>query len=295
MSIALLGSSGMLGSAIVDYFKSIEVPIIEVNRDSNPAHHDNSHIVFDISSQNANDLIEQLPSDSFLINASGVIKHKINDNNMKDITDSIRINTIFPHQLVESSKKKNIRILQIATDCVFSGNRGNYSENENHDPTDIYGVTKSLGEVVDMNIMILRCSIIGVEKRSKIEFLNWVIDQPLNAKLDGYSDHLWNGLTTLHFAKMLNGIITKNLFSAGTQHIVPQDYVSKYELIKMVANEFGRDDLLIESTASQNAVDRRLVTLSEVENQKLWNSAGYDQPIRISEMLSEYANWVKNF
>jgi dTDP-4-dehydrorhamnose reductase len=293
MSLAILGSTGMLGSALVDYFQSVGVPVIEISRSSESIYASNKHIGFDIDTQSASELIEQLPVGCQLINASGVIKHKINEKSMADLSSAIRVNSLFPHELAIKCLEKNIKVFQIATDCVFSGVRGNYSEADDHDPTDIYGVTKSLGEILSPNVMTLRCSMIGIEKGARIEFLNWVIDQPPNASLNGFVNHLWNGLTTLHVAKILKGIIDHGAFKSGTYHLLPSDFVSKYELAKMAAKEFDRDDLVIQSTNSATPVDRRLITNYEGENREHWEWAGYSEPIGTAEMLSEYANWIK--
>jgi dTDP-4-dehydrorhamnose reductase len=293
MSLAILGSTGMFGSALVDYFESVGVPVIEISRSSEGIYAKNNHIKFDINTKSASELIEQLPAGCQLINASGVIKHKINEKSMADISTAIKVNSLFPQELSLKCLEKDIKIFQIATDCVYSGTRGNYSEADDHDPTDIYGVTKSLGEILSPNVMTLRCSMIGIEKASSVEFLNWVIDQPPNASLNGFVDHLWNGLTTLHVAKILKGIIDRGSFKSGTYHLVPSDFVSKYELINMVAKEFDRDDLVIQNTNSATPVDRRLITNYERENREHWESAGYSELLSISEMLSEYANWIK--
>jgi dTDP-4-dehydrorhamnose reductase len=293
MSLAILGSTGMFGSALVDYFESVGVPVIEISKSSEGIYAKNNHIKFDINTKSASELIEQLPAGCQLINASGVIKHKINEKSMADISTAIKVNSLFPQELSLKCLEKDIKIFQIATDCVYSGTRGNYSEADDHDPTDIYGVTKSLGEILSPNVMTLRCSMIGIEKASSVEFLNWVIDQPPNASLNGFVDHLWNGLTTLHVAKILKGIIDRGSFKSGTYHLVPSDFVSKYELINMVAKEFDRDDLVIQNTNSATPVDRRLITNYERENREHWESAGYSEPLSISEMLSEYANWIK--
>ena len=293
MSLAILGSTGMFGSALVDYFHSVGLPVIEISRSSESIYASNKHIGFDIDTQSASELIEQLPEGCQLINASGVIKHKINEKSMANISTAIKVNSLFPQELSLKCLEKDIKVFQIATDCVYSGVRGSYSEADTHDPTDIYGVTKSLGEILSPDVMTLRCSMIGIEKGSSIEFLNWVIDQPPNASLNGFVNHLWNGLTTLHVAKILKGIIDRGSFKSGTYHLVPSDFISKYELIRMAAKEFDRDDLVVQSTNGVSAVDRRLITNYERENREHWEWAGYSEPLSISEMFSEYANWIK--
>jgi len=292
MSIVILGSTGMLGSALLDFFDESEISVIQISRFSEGVRRLNQNIKFDINKDSVQGLVKKLPEGCNLINASGMIKHKIQDDNLQDIATAIKVNSLFPTELSFYCLEKNIRIFQIATDCVFSGNRGMYSESDSHDPVDIYGITKSLGENLSRNLMTLRCSMIGMEKNSNLGFLNWVVSQPKNAALNGYENHLWNGLTTLHVAKILTGIIDKDLFAAGTHHLVPRDSVSKLELMKEIAKSFQRMDVQINHTSAATAVDRRLITVNETQNDKWWKAAGYSEPISISEMVAEYFEWV---
>jgi dTDP-4-dehydrorhamnose reductase len=222
-----------------------------------------------------------------------VIKHKIDESDLESISNAKRINSDFPGELAIACNARPLRIVQIATDCVYSGDLGLYDEESTHDATDIYGVTKSKGEVVFDNVMILRCSVIGREVNSHIEFMDWVLGQGNSAKLSGFSNHLWNGLTTLHFAKIVLGIISANTFESGTHHVVPSDSVSKFEMIKMVCKSFAREDIEVEKVLAGTAVDRRLITKFPEMNRDLWLNAGYDKPLSIQEMIIEYSNWVR--
>ena len=292
MQIAILGSTGMLGTGLLDYFHSVDVPVTEISRNSGGLYPNNRHIQFDITRNPVSKLIDGLSNNSFLINASGIIKHKINSNSLENLADAIKVNSVFPHELSEKCIAKKVRIFQIATDCVYSGEQGNYSETDLHDPTDIYGVTKSLGEGESQNVMTLRCSMIGLERDSSFEFLNWVIDQPPDQTIQGFENHLWNGLTTLHVAKILKGIIDTGGFLEGVHHLVPKDFTSKLELIELVASEFERQDLVVVKSKGDKAVDRRLITVNNGRNRDYWKWAGYAQPLGISEMIAEYKDWT---
>jgi dTDP-4-dehydrorhamnose reductase len=294
-SILVVGSTGMLGSAVTKYLTSTHHEIIESNTSGNPLVLSNSCIKFDISRNSAEDLIKQIPNKiDYIINCSGVIKHKIIDNDLKSIADAKRINSDFPAELAIAGDTKSIRNIQIATDCVYSGSSGLYNEESTHDATDVYGVTKSKGEVAMNNLMILRCSVIGKEFNSHIEFMDWILCQPKNSKLNGFSNHLWNGITTLHFAKIVLGIISTDTFKPGTHHVLPSDSVSKYEMIKMVCKSFAREDMRIEKVLAETAIDRRLSTKFPEINRDLWFNAGYDKPISVQEMITEYSNWVRD-
>jgi dTDP-4-dehydrorhamnose reductase len=228
----------------------------------------------------------------FVINCAGLIEHKIDEDSNESLNNLIRINSLFPIQLTNLSHKLNFKVIQVATDCVYSGERGNYSESDEKDPVDYYGYSKVLGEHSDSNLITLRCSLVGRELNSKVEFLEWVLDHGKEKEITGFTDHFWNGLTTLHFAKIVNTIIEGNTFKAGTFHLVPSDSVSKFELAKIILEFFGKSDVKITQSQSSKAVNRILTTNYQEFNNDMWGNAGYNSPLTISEMVKEYALWA---
>jgi dTDP-4-dehydrorhamnose reductase len=293
-SILVIGSTGMLGSTVTKFLASTNHEVIESNTSGNPLISSNVCVKFDILTNSAEELLKQVsvPID-YIINCSGVIKHKIDDNDLKSVKDAERVNSDFPSELAIAGNAKSLRIIQIATDCVFSGKVGLYDEDSKHDATDIYGVTKSKGETKFDNLMILRCSVIGREINSHVEFIDWILGQTKDAKLNGFSNHMWNGITTLHFAKIVLGIVSANTFKSGKHHVVPRNSASKFEMINMICKSFAREDIQIEKVLAETAIDRRLDTKFPVMNRDLWLNAGYDKPLSIQEMITEYANWVE--
>jgi dTDP-4-dehydrorhamnose reductase len=294
-AILVIGSTGMLGSAVTKFLASTHHQVVESNTSGNPIISSNVCVKFDIATNSAQELLKLVPTPiDYIINCSGVIKHKIDDNDSKSIENAERINSDFPGELAIAGGAESLRIIQIATDCVFSGSTGLYDEDSEHDATDIYGVTKSKGETISDNLMILRCSVIGREVNSHVEFIDWILGQAKDAKLNGFSNHMWNGITTLHFAKIVLGIISNNSFKSGIHHVVPSDGASKFEIINMVRKSFAREDIQIEKVLAETAIDRRLDTKFPEVNRDLWLNAGYDKPLSIQEMITEYSNWVRD-
>ena len=98
-------------------------------------------------------------------------------------------------------KVKKNKIYQIATDCVYDGSNKLYSENSLHNPLDVYGKSKSLGEVDNKNFFNIRASIIGKEIKNHKSLYDWFRNQNKNSKVNGFTNHLWNGITTKSFRK----------------------------------------------------------------------------------------------
>lgn len=290
-NIAIIGTQGMLGSAVCRYLSEKNYRILEVN--SGGITQSNNQVTkFDIAQDNLDKLEKDLSGIDFVVNCAGLIKHKIDENSLTSTNDLVKINSFFPFDLSKLSHKLNFKIIQPATDCVYSGLKGNYSETDTKDPTDSYGYSKVLGEHIDINLLTLRCSLIGRELSSNFEFLEWVLSHSLENSLNGFTNHHWNGITTLAFAKIVSGLIEGEKFTPGTFHVLPKDSVSKFELAKAISLNFGMTDTKMTQSKSPKAINRTLATNFEQFNNDLWKAAGYNEVPTISEMVKEYSLWA---
>jgi dTDP-4-dehydrorhamnose reductase len=258
--ILILGASGMLGHKIAEELADM-VPVALTRAD-----------------YEAFDSLESfgLTETDWVINCIGSIPQK-ND----DPETFIRLNAVFPKFLAETKAS----VIQIATDCVFDGTKGSYSESDPKTASDIYGLTKYLGEVSRDRFLNLRASIIGPELSSKKSLFEWVRTQPEGASVYGFANHYWNGVTTEAFAKVVKGLIKTNIKLGGTFHLVPGDQVSKYQLVKMIAAVTGRTDLTIEPKIV-DPIDRTLRTDFPNLNSMFWRVAGYESAPTIDQMIS---------
>jgi dTDP-4-dehydrorhamnose reductase len=293
-SILIIGSTGMLGSVVTKLLSKSTNTIVESNTSGIAIIPENSCIKFDIEKQEIAELFKlDLKKPDFIVNCSGLIKHKIDPSDAQFAKSAYKINSDFPKALSDFCKTFDTKIIQIATDCVYAGDSGNYCEDNNHDALDVYGLSKSKGEIIAGNVMNLRCSIIGKELNSHLSLIDWILGHSIGSKLKGYTNHFWNGITTYHFARIVLGIIQTNSFKSGTHHVLPSDSVSKFELINMVCENFERKDLIIEEFETEIRIDRRIGTKHPEINSEFWGSAGYDKALSIREMIAEYSNWVR--
>lgn len=283
--ILVLGKDGMLGTMVSKYFTSLnEYEVYLTSRRDDFTVFNDKVRKFDVSKDPLEILINEINPD-FLINCIGIIKPEINEDNKESIEKAININTYFPLEISQLSKNMNFKYIQIGTDCVFSGEVGDYLEDASQDANDIYGKTKIGGETEHADKYILRGSIVGPESGDGKSLLNWFLSQNSN-KVNGFSDHMWNGITTLNFAKIVHGMIKNNNFNIHTQHVVPKDEVSKYDLLIYFKKYFDVD-VIIEKSNSSNSVNRSLKTNNQDENIKLWKDAGYSSVPSIEENIKE--------
>ena len=292
--VLVIGSTGMLGSTVVKYLVSKGVLVEEANRQGQPVYSENVVHRFDAEHDSVAKLFNHSDLPDYVINCVGLIKQKLEANSSNDVLRAISINSSFPINLTTRVEALGVKLIQIATDCVYSGAKGGYTEKDVKDPIDIYGYSKALGEIGSNNSMIIRCSIIGKELDSSKSLLNWVLSQSEGSNLNGYVNHFWNGVTTYHFAKICHGMIISNGFNPGVIHLIPADSVSKFELLSKICTIFDRSDISVRQHEDANFVDRTLKSVKRAGLLDLWASAGYESIPTIEEMIREYSIWTYN-
>ena len=244
--IILFGSTGMLGRYIYSYFKQkTNIQIINIDyRISN----ENSSLLENILIEN------KIDDNTCIINCIGLIPQRKNSSVLDK--EYFLINSIFPQLLWTICKKYNSKMIQPTTDCVFSGKRGEYLETDIHDETNSYGMSKSLGE--PFGCTIIRTSIIGLELVNKKSFLEWVISNK-DKKINGLTNHMWNGITCLEYCKLINQIIIENKFWSGVKHIFSPTSKSKYELA-VIINEIFKLNIEIKPFESIDLSNKTLLS-----------------------------------
>jgi dTDP-4-dehydrorhamnose reductase len=255
MKVVILGSTGMLGNMLKDYFiheadDSIDDVLLSVRSENRLKHVD--EFVYDPLRFG----VDELPEADVFINAIGIIKPAMT----KNIMDSIFINSIFPRMLSVECKSRKAKLIHITTDCVFSGKDGNYNENSPHDALDDYGKSKSLGEPTDC--MVIRTSIIGPETNNFYSLVEWVKQQK-GKEINGFTNHMWNGITTLQYAKICNQILNNDLYEEGLFHVHSPTEVSKFELVSMISDHYNIG-AKITPTEAPIVIDRTLSTVKSM-------------------------------
>ena len=285
--VLILGANGMLGSSMYQVLSKKDLELFTTTR-SGEVLKESKNFKFDATQDDINVILSEINGVDFVVNCIGLISHKMTGEPTSDEVNAFTLNSIFPFKLAIAGLVSKSKVIQISTDCVFSGNLGPYSEDSKHDAYDIYGLSKSLGEVLAPNVMNLRCSIIGNEQGTSFSLMDWFLNQDSQSPVKGYINHKWNGLTTLSFSKIVSGIILQDKFYGGLHHLIPSNVVTKFELLALI-NKYGRPNpiKLIEFD-SEKSIDRELATNAPDRNVSLWNSGGYSRIPSIEDMLEEY-------
>lgn len=232
MNIIVLGSTGMLGRYMHYYLQS---------------HHECrglSRKDFDARDLGESDkkyFQEAIRDADFVINCVGVLKPYIDD---VGVVDTIKINSVFPQMIADICENNHrTRFIHISSDCIYAGGKGGYVESDISDSQDIYAKTKSIEPV---NSITLRTSFIGEDlNKDGVGLLEWLISQR-GKTVDGYTNCIWNGVTCLQLAQVVNSIITGDdlMFvtpPAFTRHIFSPNKISKYDLCCIINDVYDLD------------------------------------------------------
>jgi len=295
--VVVLGGSGMLGSMVTGFLaRDTNLDVVATVR--------TQHLLNICQSQLPNvtwrlfDSLDErtwrpLEGADWVINAIGITKPLIHDDNAAEVERAVRVNALFPQLLAQRTQHGGTQILQIATDCVYSGSKGAYVEGDMHDALDVYGKTKSLGEVCYPHVHHLRCSIIGPEPKDRRFLVEWFLSQPRDKEVNGFVNHFWNGVTTLQFAQVCHGIITHDVDLPHLHHVVPAAAMSKADMLVEFAAAYARKDIIIRRVEAASVIDRTLQTGNEALNRELWRVAGYKQAPSVGYMIREMAGYER--
>ncbi len=287
--VAIFGTQGMLGKTLVDVIGQSH-DVIEFNRKGSKSKYSKESHKLDAEKIDVKSLRELIQDVDYLFNSIAIVKQRIPRKVSSEFLSSvIAVNSNFPC-LLEQTVNPRTKIIEIGTDCVFSGRRGSYNESDLKDPTDVYGWSKTLGEVESRKVMRIRTSIIGRQNDHQSSLLDWFLNKESNVQIPGFTNHFWNGMTTLHFSKIVLGVINEDLFQAGTYHFYSKTKVSKGELLNLFRKYFDRSDIEVKMIANDEYIDRSLETNFTETNSSIWRAAGYKYIPHIEDMLQEFAH-----
>lgn len=248
MKILVLGCNGMAGHTIALYLK-------EQGHDVTGFARKESSLVSTVVGDAKNTvLMQKIIKDGkydSVINAIGVLNRFAEENH----ENAVFLNTYLPQYLAKITEDTDTQIIHMSTDCVFSGSRGGYTEQDMPDGTLFYDRSKALGELNDGKNVTLRNSIIGPDMNaSGIGLINWFLQQ--HDKVKGYKNAIWTGQTTLQLAKTMENAAIQKVH--GLYNMVPESSISKYNLL-LLFNKYLRKDPVEVIPEENFKIDKSLV------------------------------------
>jgi len=239
MKILVLGATGMAGHTIAIYLSEAGHEVVGFSRTKiNYCENINGDITdFD----NTKKIITEGNFDA-IINAIGIL----NEDAERHKAEAVLVNSYLPHFLSETTKNMRTKIIQMSTDCVFSGKSGSYTESSLKDGELFYDKTKALGELDNDIDLTFRNSIIGPDMNEKgIGLFNWFMKQ--KGQINGFDKAIWTGVTTLTLAKAIQQALIEDL--CGIYNLVNNKTITKYELLRLLSKHCKENQLEIRPTA----------------------------------------------
>ena len=276
MKVLILGADGMIGHKIAHSLQGDFELILTSRRNilSDSIGVKNCKILFHDLITDSLDLLLLNTLPDVIINCAGITTRRGIDKNLKHTKI---LNSKLPHKLDSWADLNSKKLIHFSTDCVFSGSKGNYLDNDIADAEDIYGKTKAKGEVASPNTLTLRCSMIGRELFNFTELFEWLVKNK-NKTIDGYSNVLYSGITTVRMGNILKKIINDKIDLSGIYNLssIP---ISKYDLLFKLSNAF---DLNVEINENNNIKSNKVLI-----SKKFTEITGINPP-NWDDLISEF-------
>lgn len=283
--ILIFGVTGMLGHTLFkEMHKNEAFDVYGTTRNASGLNNffladELSRIRDNVDADNFDTVIRAIASvqPDIIINCIGIIKQLPI---AKDPLTAITVNAQLPHRMSLIARSANARMIHISTDCVFNGSKGNYTEEDPSDATDLYGRTKFLGEVNYPHCVTLRTSIIGHELKTELSLIDWFLSQ--EEAIRGFTKAIYSGFPTIELVKIITNYVIPNKNLSGLYH-VSSNPVSKYDLLKIMKNVYKKD-IMIEAFDDFH-MDRSM------NSENFQNITGYTSPsweTMIQEMFDHF-------
>ena len=281
MRVLVFGGTGMLGHKLVQVLEARAEVFATIRGTFNDVERygifDRSRTVenVDVLSDDAVASAIRRVGPEVVVNAVGVIKQLPE---AKDETTARGINEMFPQKLAQLALDEGFRLISISTDCVFTGSKGNYTEDDTPDARDLYGLSKLHGEVTAGNCLTLRTSMIGRELNSRHSLVEWFLSNR-GGSVDGWTRAVYSGFTTGELARIIGDVIESVPELHGLYH-VSSDAITKYDLLGLLNGAFDADVDIVPS--DDVVIDRSL------DSTKFREATGY-MPPAWPEMIARMA------
>jgi dTDP-4-dehydrorhamnose reductase len=230
--VLVLGATGMLGHTVVAEFDTqfeVHATVRDPEDTAIPATPATLHgFTARAGGDGLDELVEQIRP-AAVVNCIGLVKQLPI---ASDPLEAITINALLPHRIARAADRSGARLIHVSTDCVFAGRLPipeRYSESDAADAEDLYGRSKLLGEVDRPGHLTLRTSIIGPELGAVTGLFEWFRAQT-GPSVNGFTQAMWSGLTTVALARVIAEIITSHPVLTGLYQVAPEP-ISKFDLL----------------------------------------------------------------
>ena len=278
MTTALvLGATGLLGSNLVRELRKVGIDAVGTARrrlSSSLELSKLNFVEFEIG-DSIDRLLDDIKPD--LVFNCIATKPNLSKSFMNNSFSLIQANSLFARNLAKSVRRKDSFLFQFSTDAVFHDNGKYHTESSVRFPTNIYGMSKCIGETFCSSSLLIRATFVATKndilansnhlsaRIRNIEHASTILE---SARVN------WNGITVGSLSRILAQISLQKSRPVGIRHIFSSKPISRHELTQALATHFDRKDLKVESIQgfSRNAL-LNSDFLGEHEN--IWSLSGF--------------------
>jgi dTDP-4-dehydrorhamnose reductase len=263
IKILVLGATGMLGHMVVKVLRRQKSFAVDAT------HLDARKRTFYLDVMGGPKRLRVIFRESgpydYIINCIGMLNSKIDCRSRQSVSRAKKINGLFPKELAATAGKFGAKVIHISTDGVFGPDSGICREDKRPNAKDVYGRSKIVGEARSPNFLTIRTSVIGPSPHEKGGLFEWFAAQPDGAIVKGFTNQVWNGVTTVQFALFCAKIIQSGEFDSLRRnsyavHFAPNKAASKYEILRMLKRLLHKNVKIVAARNELQPISRELKT-----------------------------------
>lgn len=287
--VAVTGASGVLGTAVSLEARKRGYEVVAFYHSIVPDIPDASTEKLDIrETREVEKTISRVHPDAIIHSAAEVRVDWCEDHP----DDAASTNVDGSRNIAKAARNCGSSLLYVSTDSVFRGDHGNYLEDDETFPLNVYARTKLAGEDAVLSAspaaIVARTTFYGWGGEHKPGLLGWILGQLENGKeLPGFTDVVFCPVPVADVAAALLDLLEQRC--SGRYHVVGSEAVSKYDFARRVAQRFGYDPNLVKPSKLADLhlrAQRPLDTSLTID--KLRNILGRDMP-NVAEGLDKLA------
>lgn len=285
--ILVLGSSGLIGTSLTQMLKKSHI----VFTTSHERKNDDSSINLDLLSDYSIEKAFELSRPEIVINLCAIYKNLDFCEDNKKLVMSINGTSLIP--ISKLSNKFRSFLINLSTDYVFDGKKGNYKESDLPSPINFYGVSKYEGEKNIQEIAdrycIVRTSMVYGRNSVKKTLPDWILDEIRSGnELRIINDQYMTPTYLENLCKMLMEIIRSQY--GGIIHLAGPERMSRYVFALKLLRVFGlSDDKLIPVESKEFSFGSKMPKDSSLNTEKA-HFLLKEKPESVLTSLENYKN-----
>lgn len=288
MKLLITGASGLLGSRLVRLARDAGHEV-RATYHSDRAEGNDAEQLDIVNEASVNRTLSNNPPDAVIHTAS------ITDVDFceKNPEAARLVNGIATRFIANACRKLGAFLVYVSTDYVFDGQRGEYNEQDEPCPINVYGSSKLMGEQEASTslegLAIVRTSVVyGWGRPHRPNFGTWLYKNLSEGRnVNVVTDQRVSPTLNTSLARMLLEVTERKL--TGTIHLAGATSLSRYDFAIKLASAFRLNEKLLKPIASTNLtwVANRPRD-SSLDVHKALETLGH-KPVTVDEALQEFA------